>query len=78
MYRTTHLSRMSAAAETTKKKPTSLKPSTQKNVEEENAWYEPRERRGQYELIFPFSTNSEQLSIEINKYVGKQSQLGTA
>jgi len=69
---------MSAAAETFKKKPTSQKPSTQKIVEEDSAWYEPRERRGQYELIFPFSRKSEQLSIEINKYVGKQSQLGTA
>lgn len=69
---------MKAAAETTKMKPTSHKSSTHKIVDEDDAWFEPRERRGQYELIFPFSRKSEQLSIEINKYVGKQSQLGTA
>ena len=37
-----------------------------------------RERKGQFELIFPFSPKSEQLAIELNKFAGCKSHMGTS
>ena len=69
----------SLTSETTvssKGKPTKEKPLTEYQIKEYQMKRFQRERKGKYELIFPFNAHSEELAIQLNKQTSGNGAVG--